>query len=179
MFHTMFKIWIYFLTFIYIFYLRISTRKIIFVLILKLKFNNFQTGLFILSLRFTLSCFIVYNSVVSNLLGSRHPEEKKMVPPLGLIHTRHFGTLYCDKKIKTYSNKKIFLSHRFPYPTKVSSENNVTYLELKTYLGQKKPVAQKYRFIAISFITILCVKMSCVNKALPVQKLHTSSLHLG
>jgi hypothetical protein len=55
----------------------------------------------------------------------------------------------------------IFLSHRFPYPTKVSSEKNVTYLELSAYLGQKKPVAQKYLFIAI-----LCVEMSRVNKAL-------------
>jgi len=43
------------------------------------------------------------------------------------------------------------LSHRVPYPTKVSSEKNVTYLELRAYLGQKKPVAQKYIFIAISF----------------------------
>jgi hypothetical protein len=50
---------------------------------------------------------------------------------LGLIHTRHFGTQYCDKKIKRYWNKKIFLSHRFQYPTKVSSEKNVTYLELR------------------------------------------------
>jgi len=56
--------------------------------------------------------------------------------------------------------KKIFLSHRLQYPTKVSSEKNVTYLELKAYLGQKKPVAQKYIFIAI-----LSVKISRVNKA--------------
>jgi len=35
--------------------------------------------------------------------------------------------------------------------TKVSSEKNVTYLELRAYLGQKKPVAQNYLFIAISF----------------------------
>jgi len=65
----------------------------------------------------------------------------------------------------------MFLSHRLQYPTKVSSEINVpylelraylgqTYLELRAYLGQKKPVAQKYIFIAI-----LCAKMSRVNKA--------------
>ena len=68
--------------------------------------------------------------------------------------------------------KKIFLSHRFQYPTKASSEKNVMYLELKAYLGQKKPVAQNYLLIAISFhrniflsqylfIAILCAK-NCV-----------------
>jgi len=30
---------------------------------------------------------------------------------LGLIHTRHFGTQYCDIAIKRYCDKKIFLSH--------------------------------------------------------------------
>jgi len=71
----------------------------------------------------------------------------------GLIHTRHFSTKYCDKKI--------FLSHRFQYPTTVSSETNVTYLELRAYLGQKKPVAQNDLFIAI-----LCAKILCVTWAL-------------
>jgi len=33
--------------------------------------------------------------------------------------------------------------------TKVSSEKNVTHLELRAYLGQKKRVAQIYLFIAI------------------------------
>ncbi len=45
------------------------------------------------------------------------------------------------------------MSHWFQYPTKVSLEKSVTYLE-RAYLGQKKPVAQKYLFIAI-----LCSKM--------------------
>jgi len=73
---------------------------------------------------------------------------------------RHFGTKYCDKKIKRYCNKKIFLSHRLQYLTNLSSEKNVKYLELRAYLGQKKPVAQNYLFIAI-----LCAKMPRVNKA--------------
>jgi hypothetical protein len=35
---------------------------------------------------------------------------------LDLIHTRHFGTQYCDKKI--------ILSHMFKRPTKVSSKKH-------------------------------------------------------
>jgi hypothetical protein len=59
--------------------------------------------------------------------------------------------------IKRYFNynKNIFLSHRFQYPTKVSSEKNVTYLELRAYLGQKKSVTQIYLFITISFYRII------------------------
>ncbi len=30
------------------------------------------------------------------------------ISDLGLIHTRHLDTQYCDKKIKRYCNKKIF-----------------------------------------------------------------------
>jgi hypothetical protein len=52
---------------------------------------------------------------------------------------------------KTYY--MIILRHRFQYPTKVSSENNVT------YLGQYKPVAQNDLLIAI-----LCAKISSVYK---------------
>jgi hypothetical protein len=70
----------------------------------------------------------------------------------------------------------MFLSHRFQYPTKISSENNVTYLELSPYLGQKKPVAQNYLFIAIFLIEILFAKMSRVNKALMQPNLHQYSL---
>ncbi len=39
----------------------------------------------------------------------------------GLIHTRHFCTQYCDKKIKIYWDKNIFLNHGFQWLTKVSS----------------------------------------------------------
>jgi len=73
---------------------------------------------------------------------------------------RYFGTQYCDKKKRRYCNEKIFLSHGIQYPTKVSSEKNVTYLELRAYHGQKKPLSQNYHFMAI-----LCAKMSRVNKA--------------
>ncbi len=52
------------------------------------------------------------------------------------------------------------MSHRIQYPTKVSSEKNVTYHELRAYLGQNNPVAQKNLFIPI-----LCAKMYRVNKA--------------
>jgi len=46
--------------------------------------------------------------------------------------------------------------------TKVSSENNATYLELRTYLGQKKPVLQIFLFIAIYFYrNILCKNIAC------------------
>ncbi len=38
---------------------------------------------------------------------------KLMSCDLGLIHTRHFGTQYCDKKIKRYCDKKTILRHRF------------------------------------------------------------------
>jgi len=37
--------------------------------------------------------------------------------------------------IKRYCDKKIILRHRFLFPTKVSSEKNVTYLEIRVYLG--------------------------------------------
>jgi len=40
---------------------------------------------------------------------------------LGLVHTRHFGTQYWDKKIKRYCDKKIVLSHGFQWLAKVSS----------------------------------------------------------
>jgi len=40
----------------------------------------------------------------------------------------------------------IILSHRFQYPSKVSSEKNVMYLKLRAYLGQKKPETQNYFF---------------------------------
>jgi len=87
---------------------------------------------------------------LSNVLHLRGKMKKLKTKrsAFGLIHTRHFGTQYCDKKILQY---KIFLSHRFQYPTRVSSEKNVTYLEQRAYLGQKKPVALNYLFIAISF----------------------------
>ena len=51
-----------------------------------------------------------------------------------------------------YANQGKLLKTKVSFlRTKVSSEKNVTYLELRAYLGQKKPVAQKYIFIAISF----------------------------
>jgi len=53
--------------------------------------------------------------------------------------------------------------------TNVSSEKNVTYLELRAYLGQKQAVAQnndKINFLLQHlFIAILCVKISCVTWA--------------
>jgi hypothetical protein len=52
---------------------------------------------------------------------------------------------FAIKRKKILQRKDIFEPcHRFPHPTKVSSEKNVRYLELRAYLGQKKPVAQKY-----------------------------------
>ncbi len=86
-------------------------------------------------------------------------ENPRIWDQLGLIHTRHFGTKYCDKKINDIAIK-IFLSHRFPYPTKVSSEKNVTYLELRAYLGQKKPVVQNY--LRNIFLSQYCVQKYCV-----------------
>ncbi len=67
------------------------------------------------------------------------------------LFTRDILAHNIAKKIKRYYNKKIFLSHRFQYLTKVSSEKNVTYLELRAYLGLQISMAQKYIFIAISF----------------------------
>ncbi len=97
---------------------------------------------------------------------------------IGLIHTRHFGTQYWDKKI--------ILSHMFQWLTKVSSKK--TYLEppwivlfvylpsfiflLRAYLGLKISMAQKYIFIAI-----LCIKMSRVNKALSGKSLILSLIN--
>jgi len=53
------------------------------------------------------------------------------------------------------------LSHRFPCPTKVSSEKNVRNLELGAYLGQKKPVAQKDIFTAKYFYrNVVCQNVS-------------------
>jgi hypothetical protein len=44
----------------------------------------------------------------------------------------------------------------------VISEKNVTYLELRAYLGQKKPVAQNYILSQCLFIAISCAKnISC------------------
>jgi len=79
-----------------------------------------------------------------------------------------FGTQYCDKKKKKYCNKKLFLSHRLQYPTKVSSEKNVMSLELR---GKKKPVAQNYIFIAISFyLNIVYQNVSCEWVAVLISK---------
>jgi len=60
-----------------------------------------------------------------------------------------FFAQYFNKKIVQYL---IILRHR--KKSKVSSENNVTYPELRVYLGQKKPVAQKHFFFNKK---ILCV----------------------
>jgi hypothetical protein len=44
----------------------------------------------------------------------------------------------------------------------VSSEKNVMYLELKAYLGQKKPMAQNSLFITIYFLrNIVCTNNVC------------------
>jgi hypothetical protein len=37
------------------------------------------------------------------------------------------------------------------FKTKVSSENNIMYLELRAYLGQRKPIAKNYLFISYIF----------------------------
>jgi hypothetical protein len=55
----------------------------------------------------------ITNAELAKLLGTSYEKvneawkkiENKYV--LGLIHTRHFGTQYCDKKIKKYCDKKI------------------------------------------------------------------------
>jgi len=52
------------------------------------------------------------------------------------------------------------------FKTKVSSENNVTYL---TYLGQKKPVAQNYLLIAISFYQNIVCDVGLTNSEVIVQ----------
>jgi len=62
----------------------------------------------------------------------------KVTSSLGTCHTINFCAQYCDKKILQYF---IILRHRFQCPTKISLEKNVIYLELRVYLGQKKPVA--------------------------------------
>jgi len=77
---------------------------------------------------------------------------------LGLIHTRHFGTQYCDKKIIS--------SHMFQWPTKVSSEK--TYLDFfkELTLAYRDPWPKNVFLSQYLFIAILCAKMSRVNKAL-------------
>jgi len=53
------------------------------------------------------------------------------------------------------------MGHTKKYLKKVSSEKNATYFELRAYLVQKKPVAQNYLFIAISFYrNIVCQNVS-------------------
>jgi len=91
-----------------------------------------------------------------NLVTLKHKCSRLLRCHFKGLYTRYFCTQYCYKKILQYL---IILFHRFQYPTKVSSEKNVTYHELRAYLGQKKPVAQKYLFIAI-----LCAKISSVYK---------------
>jgi len=88
-----------------------------------------------------------------------------MMTCLGLIHTRHFGTQYCDKKI--------ILRHRFLLTNqgKLFKKHPlicVLFMYLDLFICQKLTLAfeasmaaQKYLFIAI-----LYVKMSRVNKAL-------------
>jgi len=49
---------------------------------------------------------------------------------LGLIHTRHFGTQYCDKKIKRYCNKKNFE----PWISITSQGKLLTNLKLRYYM---------------------------------------------
>ncbi len=80
----------------------------------------------------------------------------------GLIHTRHFGTQYCDITIKRYCDKKIISSHMFQWPTKVSSEK--TYLDFfKEFTSAyRDPWPKKCLFIAISFYrNIVCENVSC------------------
>jgi len=81
---------------------------------------------------------------------------------LRAIHTRYFCTQYWDIKILRYL---IILSRRLQDPSKVSSEKNITYLELRAYLGQKNPIAQNYLFIAI-----LCAKIFSVYKPLGLRQ---------
>ncbi len=74
--------------------------------------------------------------------------------------------------IKRYCNKKIFLSHGFQWLTKVNSYQNLKYFDLWFVKSLPRLVIEihgsKISFIALSFylfITILCAKMSLVNKA--------------
>jgi len=65
------------------------------------------------------------------------------------FHMRHFGTQYC--------NKNIFLSHRFEYPTKVSSEKNVTYLPwAKSLPWPKETYGSKLSFYCYNFLSKYC-----------------------
>jgi len=96
---------------------------------------------------------------------------------LGLIHTRHFDTQYCDKKIKRYCDKKTFLRHRFLWNSqgKLFKEHTLIYvlfMHLGLFICQELALANRNRWLKniflsqYLFIAILCVKMSRVNKAL-------------
>jgi len=90
---------------------------------------------------------------------------------LGLIHTRHFGTQYCDKKIKRHFWSNIFfhcVNWKYLFlsmDTRVCIENHNI---LKCHYNILKKKLSFYQNIFLSqylFIAILCVKMSRVNKA--------------
>ncbi len=80
---------------------------------------------------------------------------------LGLIHTRHFCTQYCDKKILRHWH---FLTTDFYWTTKVSFYKNLVYLVL--WFDKSLPWPIDIHVPKIFFIAILSVKMSRVNKAL-------------
>jgi len=57
---------------------------------------------------------------------------------------------------------------------KVSSEKNQTYLNLRAFLGQKKPVAQNYHFISISFYRNIVGKIVSCDMGLKERKKQVS-----
>jgi len=70
---------------------------------------------------------------------------------LGLIHTRHFCTQYCDKKIKRHFDKKIFFSSKYCNDISKyleSSPKNIFNTHREKSIGWKMSF---YHFIAISF----------------------------
>jgi hypothetical protein len=85
---------------------------------------------------------------------------------LGLIHSRHFYTQYCDKKILRHLT---FLATDSCWTTKVSCYKTLSttlctlyYVLIRAYPGLLTSMAQKYLFIAISFYqNIVCKNVSC------------------
>jgi hypothetical protein len=83
---------------------------------------------------------------------------------LGSRHINDFDRQYCDKKIKRYSDNLTIFSHRFQWPTRVSSKNNKMYLAL-TFFQEINLASRNLRLKIIKKSFYLCIEILYVKLA--------------
>ena len=92
--------------------------------------------------------------------GQNHVGHKLSV--LGLIHTRHFGTQYCDIAMERYCNKNIFFSSKYcSYISKLFQINRNKIFSIHT-------VKKKYwlKNVFLSFYRNIFLSQYCEQKCL-------------